>query len=183
MKLRFFAYFFTIVAALLALPSCETPPSSSDNSEWRRPPRYGSGGSQSDGRSSSSRSDSASSRNSGSSRFGYSGNERSRPETSDTSSSRDRDRNEDTASAEKPQKEEKKEPASSDNSGNLGYAIGVPGKPLSVTLPGAAKSLGPISIEKYDASGNPTGEPLPRGTPVEIPDPNNPGKKIQFKVP
>ncbi len=60
------------------------------------------------------------------------------------------------------------------------YAKPVPGKPLVVTLPGVS---GEISVEKYDSAGNPTGEPLKRGTPVQIPDPNNPGKKIYFKVP
>lgn len=63
------------------------------------------------------------------------------------------------------------------------YANAVPGNPLVVTLPGAHASLGQISIEKYDSAGNATGEPLKRGTQVQIPDPNNPGKKIYFKVP
>jgi hypothetical protein len=63
------------------------------------------------------------------------------------------------------------------------YANAVPGNPLVVTLPGTHSSLGQISIEKYDSAGNPTGEPLKRGTQVQIPDPNNPGKKIYFKVP
>lgn len=63
------------------------------------------------------------------------------------------------------------------------YANAVPGNPLVVTLPGANAALGPISIEKYDSSQKPTGEPLKRGTQVQIPDPNNPGKKIYFKVP
>jgi len=63
------------------------------------------------------------------------------------------------------------------------FANPVPGNPLVVTLPGEHASLGKISIEKYDSSGNPTGEPLSRGTQVQIPDPNNPGEKIYFKVP
>ncbi|MEC8824655.1 MAG: hypothetical protein VXX36_02630 [Verrucomicrobiota bacterium] len=63
------------------------------------------------------------------------------------------------------------------------YANSVPGNPLVVTLPGKHSSLGQISIEKYDSAGNPTGEPLKRGTPVQIPDPNKPGQKIYFKVP
>lgn len=70
-------------------------------------------------------------------------------------------------------------PATSD----MQYANKVPGNPLVVTLPGKNSSLGKISIEKYDSSGNPTGQPLKRGTQVQIPDPNNPGKKIYFKVP
>ncbi len=56
----------------------------------------------------------------------------------------------------------------------------VSGDPLAVTLPGVSTQ---ISIEKLDSSGQPTGQPLPKGTPVAIPDPNNPGKKIYFKVP
>ena len=63
------------------------------------------------------------------------------------------------------------------------YANPVPGNPLVVTLPGRHASLGQISIEKYDSAGSPTGEPLKRGTPVQIPDPNHPGQKIYFKVP
>ena len=63
------------------------------------------------------------------------------------------------------------------------YAIAVPGNPLVVTLPGANASLGHISIEKYDSSGNPTGVPLMRNTQVQIPDPKNPEKKIYFKIP
>lgn len=63
------------------------------------------------------------------------------------------------------------------------FANPVSGNPLAVTLPGKHASLGQISIEKYDSAGNPTGEPLKRGTPVQIPDPNNPGQKIYFKVP
>ncbi len=66
---------------------------------------------------------------------------------------------------------------------DMPYANSVPGNPLVVTLPGSNASLGQISIEKYDSSGKPTGEPLKRGTQVQIPDPNNPGKKIFFKVP
>lgn len=56
----------------------------------------------------------------------------------------------------------------------------VAGDPLAVTLPGVNTQ---ISIEKLDSSGKPTGQPQPKGTPVAIPDPNNPGKKIYFKVP
>ena len=74
-------------------------------------------------------------------------------------------------------------PPSSTPSSDMPYANAVPGNPLVVTLPGANASLGQISVEKYDSSGNPTGEPLKRGTQVQIPDPNNPGKKIYFKVP
>ena len=63
------------------------------------------------------------------------------------------------------------------------FANPVPGNPLVVTLPGKHSSLGQISIEKYDSAGNPTGEPMKRGTQVQIPDPTSPGQKIYFKVP
>ncbi|MEX2580622.1 MAG: hypothetical protein WD342_16315 [Verrucomicrobiales bacterium] len=91
-----------------------------------------------------------------------------------------------SAPAEEEQEEEApKPPPSSEGSSSsqMSYANPVPGNPLVVTLPGSNASLGQISIEKYDASGNATGEPLKRGTQVQIPDPNNPGKKIYFKVP
>ncbi len=74
-------------------------------------------------------------------------------------------------------------PSGPPTSAEMQYANRVPGDPLVVTLPGSNSSLGPISVEKYDSAGNPTGEPLKRGTQVQIPDPNNPGQKIYFKVP
>lgn len=91
-----------------------------------------------------------------------------------------------SAPAVKPPVEEKPTPPpapSSPSTSEMPYANAVPGNPLVVTLPGTHASLGPISVEKYDSAGNPTGEPLKRGTQVQIPDPNNPGKKIYFKVP
>lgn len=90
-----------------------------------------------------------------------------------------------STSAPKPQEETKPTPPapSAPSSSEMPYAIPVPGNPLAVTLPGANASLGAISIEKYDSAKKPTGEPLKRGTQVQIPDPNNPGKKIYFKVP
>lgn len=74
-------------------------------------------------------------------------------------------------------------PSGPPSTSEMQFANPVPGNPLVVTLPGSNSSLGQISVEKYDSSGNPTGEPLSRGTQVQIPDPNNPGKKIYFKVP
>ena len=93
----------------------------------------------------------------------------------------------DTPTEPAPAPPEKKTESSSTktapSSSEMPYANPVPGHPLAVTLPGGNSSLGNISIEKYDSSMNPTGEPLKRGTQVQIPDPNNPGKKIFFKVP
>lgn len=74
-------------------------------------------------------------------------------------------------------------PGGTPSSSQMPYANPVPGNPLVVTLPGKNASLGQISVEKYDSAGNPTGEALKRGTQVQIPDPNNPGQKIYFKVP
>lgn len=54
--------------------------------------------------------------------------------------------------------------------------------PLMVRLPGRP-GLGPISVERYDSEGWPTGEPLRQGTPVQIPDPERPGTRIFFRVP
>ena len=53
---------------------------------------------------------------------------------------------------------------------------------LNVVLP-AYPEFGPISVEKYDSAGKPTGQPLKSGTQVQIPDPDWPGEKIYFKVP
>lgn len=88
-----------------------------------------------------------------------------------------------TAPAPAPQPDPKPAPPpapTSPSPSEMPYANPVPGNPLVVTMPGVS---GPISIEKYDSSNKPTGEPLKRGTQVQIPDPNNPGKKIYFKVP
>lgn len=88
-----------------------------------------------------------------------------------------------TAGAPAPPEKKPESPKKTPSSSEMPYANPVPGNPLVVTLPGGNSSLGKISIEKYDSSMNPTGEPLKRGTQVQIPDPNNPGKKIFFKVP
>lgn len=53
---------------------------------------------------------------------------------------------------------------------------------LTVILPSRA-ALGPISVEKYDDKGRPTGAPLKSGTEVQIPDPDLPGARIHFRVP
>lgn len=84
------------------------------------------------------------------------------------------------AELDEPESAEKKGPPTPEE---MQFAVPVPGNPLVVTLPGSNASLGQISVERYDADGSPTGEPLKRGTPVQIPDPNQPGGKIYFKVP
>ncbi len=84
---------------------------------------------------------------------------------------------------EKTENVKKKASSSIPNPAEYKFANKVSGDPLYVTLPGKGASHGKISIEKYDSAGKPTGQPLPKGTPVAIPDPANPGKKIYFKVP
>lgn len=129
-------------------------------------------------------------------RFGYTGQDRSGQPESPGGSPGQRDVREmapsssssnDVAEAPAPPKKEEK-PSPPPSSGpppasSMPFANPVPGDPLVVTLPGKHSSLGKISVEKLDSSGNPTGEPLSRGTQVQIPDPNNPGQKIYFKVP
>lgn len=75
------------------------------------------------------------------------------------------------------------QPAQPDPVVRLGYAQTVPGDSLHVTLPGEYASLGPISIERMDPSGNKLGSPWSRGTQMQIPNPDVPGGKIYFKVP
>ncbi len=65
----------------------------------------------------------------------------------------------------------------------LDFANAVPGDKLHVTLPGEYASVGPISVEKVDPSGNGLGSPWARGTQMQVPNPNVPGGKIYFKVP
>lgn len=79
---------------------------------------------------------------------------------------------------EEPPPPSKTPPAGED----MEYAIPVFDNDLVVTL-ASHPGLGQISIERYDSNGNPTGEPLKQGTPVQIPDPDRPGEKIYFRVP
>lgn len=65
----------------------------------------------------------------------------------------------------------------------LGFAEKVAGDDLYVTLPGEYASLGRVSVEKIDTSGASQGLAWPRGTQMQIPNPNVPGGKIYFKVP
>ncbi len=65
----------------------------------------------------------------------------------------------------------------------LGFADAIPGDRLHVRLPGEYASLGPISVERMDASGNTLGTPWSRGTQMQIRNPQVPGGKIYFKVP
>lgn len=170
---------------LLAVAGCEsTPP---PDPGLQRPPRYGQGGTESpkppDRRS----------------RFGYTGQE-GPADRRDASPAPGNDPQQvagnsqgtpaapaqggqssaSTPPAPAPKPPEKK-PAPTVET--MPYARGVPGNPLAVTLPSPYDKLGPISVEKYDASGNPTGKAMDPGTPVEIKDPNDPGKKIRFRVP
>jgi hypothetical protein len=114
-------------------------------------------------------------------RFGYTGEDRATaPDPPRPGNPREV---RDVEPAPKPETPKPPKPSGPPSSADMQFANKVPGNPLVVTLPGRNASLGKISIEKYDSSGNPTGQPLKRGTQVQIPDPNNPGKKIYFKVP
>ncbi|MCB1232491.1 MAG: hypothetical protein KDN19_19745 [Verrucomicrobiae bacterium] len=191
--------FFTLIVAaivLTILPSCVEPPPGSESSIWQRPPRYGHNGTDSpkpEERKPARTTPRNPSEDRNSSRFGYSGGDDAPPPADDLVSDaneapRDRDREamatdekpDDKPAAEKPKDEPKK--SGPPSVAEMPFAKGVPGKPLSVTLPSPNSHLGEISIEQYEG-GKPTGRPLPPGTPVEIPDPGNPGKKIYFKVP
>ena len=185
------------VATLLT--SCVDPPPGSESDIWQRPPRYGHGGTESPKPSANDSRNSNSSRSNGnssgnrnsSSRFGYSGGDSGDTAaetppviTDEAPRDRDRDAVAEAKPEEKPAEKPKEEPKKSGppSVAEMPFAKGVPGKPLSVTLPAPNAGLGEISIEQYEG-GKATGKPLPPGTPVEIPDPGNPGKKIYFKVP
>ena len=187
----------SLVAAivLVLLPSCVEPPPGSESQIWQRPPRYGHGGTESSpslpGQKGKSNPKTKGTKPADSSptggRFGFNGDNANapdnQPENEPAATTRDRE----STAATNPEKpadppKEEKKPGGAPSVSQMPFAKGVPGKPLSVTLPGSNGSLGEISIEQYEG-GKPSGKPLPPGTPVEIPDPNNPGKKIYFRVP
>ena len=163
------------------------PPAGSESSIWQRPPRYGAGGTDSPRPGSPSNSSTETpappSEGSGGGRFGYTGDEEpgTGPEEGTDLLPPGEGEGEPIASDRPPENpvEKKGGPPSVSE---MPFAKGVPGKPLEVTLPAPYEKLGSVSIEQYEG-GKPTGKPLPPGTPVEIPDPGNPGKKIYFKVP
>lgn len=178
--------FFVAAVALAMLASCVEPPPGSESQIWQRPPRYGHGGTDSPrpdpGKPKPS--NTSPSNQGGGGRFGYSGDSDAGP-VENTPTPPPTERGRDTAGADKPAADPPKEttkPSGPPSVSEMPFAKGVPGKPLSVTLPAPHGSLGEISIEQYEG-GKPSGKPLPPGTPVEIPDPNNPGKKIYFRVP
>jgi len=77
-------------------------------------------------------------------------------------------------------------PASSGSSPtvvDVGFASFVPNDNLHVKLPGEYASLGPVSVERIDGQGKSLGTSWPRGTQMQVPNPNVPGGKIYFKVP
>lgn len=179
MNTRSFLFALLGLISTAFLNGCLQPPPGSESEVWRRPPRYGAGGTANRNRSSSSNP----------SRYGYSGSSETPPaDTGGSAASRDRDsgmaagdlKKEDKPAANKPAVDKK--PSGPPAVGEMPFAKGVPGKPLFVTIPGRS-NLGEVSIEQYDANNQPTGKPLPPGTPVEIPDPGNPGKQIYFRVP
>ena len=120
---------------------------------------------------------------SGGGRFGYTGEVDGGGSTESQDPLSPLDPGEDSVAADRPAGDPPPKKAGGPPSvSEMPFAKGVPGKPLEVTLPTPYDKLGPVSIEQYEG-GKPTGKPLPPGTPVEIPDPGNPGKKIYFKVP
>ncbi len=64
----------------------------------------------------------------------------------------------------------------------MGIAMFLPDDPLSVILPWYPEA-GVISVERWDENSNPLGIPLSPGTPVGMPDPNNPEMKLYFRIP
>ncbi|MBL9150916.1 MAG: hypothetical protein JNK37_00440 [Verrucomicrobiales bacterium] len=182
-------------ALLTLLASCVEPPPGSESQIWQRPPRYGHGGTEQapklPGGNTKAKPGNQQNQGASGSRFGYSGDEAgapgsnaNNPAPTDTPAERPRD-GQTTAAADKPAAEppkEEKKPSGPPSVSQMPFAKGVPGKPLSVTLPSPNDKLGEISIEQFEG-GKPSGKPLPPGTPVEIPDPGNPGKKIYFRVP
>lgn len=173
---------------LTLLASCVEPPPGSESQIWQRAPRYGHGGTDPAPKP-ATKPKPGTQNAAGAGRFGYSGNDPAKPEEkpADATGSTmptERER-EPVATTEKPVVEapkEEKKPSGPPSVSQMPFAKGVPGQPLSVTLPSPNDKLGPISIEQFEG-GKPSGKPLPPGTPVEIPDPGNPGKKIYFRVP
>lgn len=183
----------TVIAAL-GLGACESPPTQ-DAAIWNKPPRYGHGGTQDekppsgvleadekknrfgfggeDGAATQAGDARGNSATTGNMQPNANGNLGATPGASDAPT--------DTASAEK--KDDKKSDTSKKDSGgsksnppsNLkSYPFGkpVPGKGGFVTLPSPHDGLGEIDVRG-----------IAPGTPVEIPDPTKPGKKIYFRVP
>lgn len=175
MNMRLIALVFAF-PALLGLQSCiEEPP----GGDWQKPPRYGHGGTESKKKPPTPPKKKEN-------RFGYSGDDAGPPPSNggNSNSTTDRERDIkpiDTAENGGTAKEatEKKDdtPSGKPDPSKMPFAQGVPGDPLQVRIPGR-DDLPTISIEQGTS-----GKPLPPGTPVSIPDPNNPGKEIYFKVP
>ena len=109
---------------------------------------------------------SSSSTSSGDSGSGSRGEDEDRKEMADSGSSNSGSSNSGGSSSNKKSGSSSSEPPS--NLNDYPYANLVPGKKGAVTLPG---------IGEIDVTG------IKPGTPVEIDDPNNPGKKIYFRVP
>ena len=186
MNLRFFSLLLAAMALTL-LPSCMDPPPGSESSIWQRPPRYGAGGTDSprpgNNNPSTQQAPQPPEEGSGGGRFGYSGDAEEGPEvTGGEDPLAPGDDQEDPVAADRPAEDPPEKKGGPPSVSEMPFAKGVPGKPLEVTLPAPYDKLGAVSIEQYEG-GKPTGKPLPPGTPVEIPDPGNPGKKIYFKVP
>lgn len=176
------------------LGACETTPPQQDAAIWNKPPRYGHGGTQAGERAAN-----AEKKN----RFGFGGDPAANEQnaqagnTTDPAGSRFGAGSPNTppadgklgstpgagnVAANDAKKDEKKKDAGKkggDSKSNppsklKSYPFGkpVPGKGGFVTLPSPHDGLGEIDVRG-----------IAPGTPVEIPDPTKPGKKIYFRVP
>jgi len=171
-----------MAAVAFGMTACVTPPPE-DAAIWDKPPRYGHGGTQADPNSTEGQKknrfgfggqDTAAA--SGGNRFGAgSGNTGNNGSTnSDLGSTAGASGNTVADKGKMDKKTGGSNSKSSPPSNLKSYPFGkpVPGKSGFVTLASPHDGLGEIDVRG-----------IAPGTPVEIPDPTKPGKKIYFRVP
>jgi hypothetical protein len=173
MKMRLFAIVLLLSVSVTIQSCIDEPP----GGEWQKPPRYGHGGTDKARKLPPPKKQT--------NRFGYSGDDPVTPsQGTGTPGIQDRDRDQGSNTALKNVDDKDKpavdKPDETPSTGKIPFANGIPGNPLAVKVPGRNVE---ISIEQEDATGNLTGRPYPPGTPMSVPDPDNPGKEIYFKVP
>lgn len=193
----------TVVAAL-GMNACETTPPKQEAAIWNKPPRYGHGGTQADDEANAATDDQKKNRfgfggddaaapgdgtagtagtgNAGdgsttagnTTAGGTNGNLGSTPGTNDTTAGTGSSQSGTSDSKKDDQKKTGEDSKSSPPSQLKSYPFGkpVPGKGGFVTLPAPHDGLGEVDVRG-----------IAPGTPVEIPDPTKPGKKIYFRVP